>query len=236
MSRNSSSKAPRDEPGLNPKPKSWGGCDMDGPPSSSSSSHAAPPNSGSRGLRDRGSETPGQPGATRGRPGLPGQLELERRTGSVRVGPVGPRGRAGSRLPAPSREPEEATKHVVETHPPPGPAPRSRRCARVALPPSAAAVKPRRVSRSAAAEGPSRVPSGPRRGSPETSMGRSRPHLTAPALGPLSRPHELPTPGSVCRGIPAGTGAAATGRGGLAGYRAPSRDTSTPTALLCAPS
>lgn len=66
MSRNSSSKAPRDEPGLNPKPKSWGGCDMDGPPSSSSSSssHAAPPNSGSRGLRDRGSEAPAQPGAT----------------------------------------------------------------------------------------------------------------------------------------------------------------------------
>lgn len=76
MSRNSSSKAPRDEPGLNPKPKSWGGCDMDGPPSSSSSSssHAAPPNSGSRGLRDRGNETPGQPGTTGEGPGLLGQL------------------------------------------------------------------------------------------------------------------------------------------------------------------
>lgn len=123
MSRNSSSKAPRDEPGLNPKPKSGGGCDMDGPPSSSSSSHAAPPNSGSRGLRDRGSETPGQPGAR----GWWGNWRLRRGTGFVRVGPVGPRGLAGSRLPAPSREPEEATKHVVEAHPPPGPAPRSRR-------------------------------------------------------------------------------------------------------------
>lgn len=69
MSRNSSSKAPREEPGLNPKPKSWGGCDMDGPPSSSSSSssHAAPPNSGSRGLRDGGSETPESAGQARGR-------------------------------------------------------------------------------------------------------------------------------------------------------------------------
>lgn len=116
MSRNSSSKVPREEPRLNPKPKSWGGCDMDGPPFSSSSSHAALPNSGSRGLRDRGSEPPGQPGATEERPGLVGQLGVERGTGFVRMRLGGPRGRTGSRLPAPSREPKEPAKHVVEAH------------------------------------------------------------------------------------------------------------------------